>query len=128
MHRKIDGAGRAEIDADPAALAEDGINLELVVYSPEAAKIKAGAAGSAEIKIDNRLATAHEIGPPPDIRLHQQMQIRRIDIRIAEDAIFRQSGKGCGQTRLTRPSLAADDHYFTHGATLFLSWMIASIS
>ena len=71
LYRKIDCQGRAEIDADPAALTPDGIHLKLIGDSSKATEVNTGAAGSAGLRIDNRLASAHEIKPPPDVRLHQ---------------------------------------------------------
>ncbi len=49
-----------------------------------------------------------------DLRLHEQVEIGRVHIRVTEDAVFGQGGKGRGQTGLAGAALAADNNYFPY--------------
>jgi hypothetical protein len=112
--RKVDGLLRAEIDADTAPLTPDGIDHKPVGYGPEPAEFPAGAASGAKVGIDHGYTAAHKIRLLSDFRLHQQMEVGRVDIGVAEYAIFCKSGKSCGQAGFAGSALAADDDYFPH--------------
>jgi hypothetical protein len=120
LHRKINGRNRTEIDADATTFTADGVNLKLLADGIEAAEIEAGTATGTTIQIDKCFAAAHKIGALLNFGLHQQMEIGSIDIRITQDAVFRQSGKSRGQAGFAGTAFAANNHYFAHEtASLF---------
>jgi hypothetical protein len=127
LHWKIDGRNRAEIDTDTTAFAKDSVNLKLFADGTKAAEIDAGAAAGAKVSINYCLAATHEISPLPNLGLHQQVKIGCINICVAQDTVFRQGSKSCGQAGFAGAAFAADNYYFAHETASHLPLIIASI-
>ena len=81
--RELHGLGRAEMEADSAALAEQGIDDKVAADGMEAAPVQTFAALDTLFRVDGRLVTGGEIMSLQNLGVQEQMQVRSVHIRIA---------------------------------------------
>ena len=80
---------RANLQAEAAALAGKGVDLELL-DGVEATGINAETATSARLRVDNGYLQAPELVCLLHCRLEHQVEVGSIDIAVAEDLVVRQ--------------------------------------
>jgi len=123
---KIDGLLRTEVRAHPAALAGYGVNTEgvparscLVPHDGIVpAQVLAGAAPGAVLLPDHGLAAADELVLRHDLRLQEQVHVRRVHVAVRYDRVLCQHGQRGSQAGLARTTLAADDDKLLYASTL----------
>ncbi len=113
----LDDLDGADAGAEPAALAGEGIDDEVVVGPPdriEPAHLGALAAGDARVRVDPRGFAAPELVRLDEARVEQEVQVRRVDVAVHHDLVLCQRGERRREDRLTRAAFAADDHDLLH--------------
>ena len=115
----VDGVGRADAEAEPAAFAGDRIDAvghadEVVARTVQVDRVEvagrgATAASKAFRRADRALGAAGEIVDFSDGRCEQQMQVGRVDVVVRQDLHAVEPRERSDDGGLPRSTLAADD-------------------
>jgi hypothetical protein len=116
---KVNRFFRAEIVTYTATFTGDGIHLKIIANGVPPAQIPAKITPGAFILINYSGMTGLKIMALADLRVHNQMKVRRVHIRVTKHLALCQGSEGGQYTRFPCSTLATYDNQFLHAIDPF---------
>ena len=84
-------------------------------FDPQANVVRLNTERCSRRSLTAIVVAAHEVGAFFDDGIHEEMQVRCVHIRVAQDAVFGNRGKGCRQAGFAGAALTTQYDELLHG-------------